>query len=164
MVARNFLTSLTSGFVFPFFPPSRVNLDSVQSEANALLKRLNETKTKVSNSTEDVKGQYCKVLEVRDQTPATIKAKLFRLDAVVAVAEIEIPRIFLFLLQENLEVYQALCQRLAAMEKKRSELALYLCEDANQLSLEELFGTIKTFRGLFVKALKVWCNIWHYTV
>lgn len=54
---------------------------------------------------------------------------------------------------------QALCQRLGAMEKKRSELALYLCEDANQLSLEELFGTIKTFRGLFVKALKVWCNI-----
>lgn len=95
-----------------------VNLDSVQSEANALLKRLNETKTKVSNSTEEVKGQYCKVLE------------------------------------ENLEVFQALCQRLAAMEKKRSELALYLCEDANQLSLEELFGTIKTFRGLFVKALK----------
>lgn len=136
-------------------------MDSVQSEANALLKRLNETKTKVSNSTEEVKGQYCKVLEVRDQTPATIKAKLFRLDA---VAEIEIPGIFLFLLQENLEVFQALCQRLAAMEKKRSELALYLCEDANQLSLEELFGTIKTFRGLFVKALKVWCNIWHYAI
>lgn len=42
-----------------------MNLDSVQSEANALLKRLNETKTKVSNSTEEVKGQYCKVLEVR---------------------------------------------------------------------------------------------------
>lgn len=160
---RKFLTSLTSGFVlfFPFFSPSRVNLDSVQSEANALLKRLNETKTKVSNSTEEVKGQYCKVLEVRDQTLATIKAKLFRLDA---VAEIEIPGIFLFLLQENLEVFQALCQRLAAMEKKRSELALYLCEDANQLSLEELFGTIKTFRGLFVKALKVWCNIWHYAI
>lgn len=63
------------GFVFPlffFFFSPRVNLDSVQSEANALLKRLNETKTKVSNSTEDMKGQYCKVLEVRDEAPQTI--------------------------------------------------------------------------------------------
>lgn len=127
----------------------------MQSEANALLKRLNETKTKVSNSTEEVKGQYCKVLEVRDETPPTAVS----LDTVVFVANIEILDIFLSLLQENVEACQALCQRLAAMEKKRSELALYLCEDANQLSLEELFGTIKTFRGLFVKALKVCCNI-----
>lgn len=73
-------------------------MDSVQSEGNALLKRLNETKTKVSNSTEDVKGQYCKVLEVRDQTPLTIKAELFGLGAVGAAAEIEIPCIFGFLL------------------------------------------------------------------
>ena len=41
------------------------------------------------------------------------------------------------------------------IDKKRSELAVYLCEDAHQLSLEELFGTIKSFRGLFIKALKV---------
>lgn len=140
---------------FVFFPLPRVNVDSVQSEANALLKRLKETKTKVSNSTEEVKGQYCKVLEVSDKTPTVMSS-----DAVVFVAVIEILHILiLLLLQENLEACQALCQRLATMEKKRSELALYLCEDANQLSLEELFGTIKTFRGLFVKALKVWCNI-----
>lgn len=95
-----------------------VNLDSVQSEASALLKRLNETAKKVSNSAEEVKEQYAKVLE------------------------------------ENLEACRALSERFAEIEKKRSELAVYLCEDANQLSLEDLFGTIRTFRGLFIKALK----------
>jgi hypothetical protein len=30
-----------------------------------------------------------------------------------------------------------------------------LCEDSSQLSLEDLFGTIKTFRGLFIRAMKV---------
>lgn len=46
----------------------RVNLDSVQSEASALLKRLNETAKKVSNSAEEVKEQYAKVLEVNRQS------------------------------------------------------------------------------------------------
>ncbi|XP_069008108.1 inverted formin-2 isoform X2 [Embiotoca jacksoni] len=95
-----------------------VNLDSVQSEASGLLKRLNETAKKVSNSMEDVKEQYAKVLV------------------------------------ENLEACQTLSERFTEIQKKRSELAVYLCEDANQLSLEELFGTIRTFRELFIKALK----------
>ncbi|XP_057715709.1 inverted formin-2 isoform X1 [Corythoichthys intestinalis] len=95
-----------------------VNLDSLQSEANALLKRLNEASKKVSKSVEEVKEQYSTVLE------------------------------------ENLEACQALSKRFVDIDKKRSELAVYLCEDANQLSLEELFGTIKTFRELFIKALK----------
>lgn len=41
------------------------------------------------------------------------------------------------------------------IEEKRRDLAVYLCEDANQLSLQELFGTIGTFRELFIKSLKV---------
>lgn len=145
-------------FCFSYTPPPppppaspRVNLESVQSEANALLKRLNETKTKVSNSTEEVKGQYCEVLKVRGHDAAHGHGRGGRRLCCRFLKFLA----FLFLLQENLEACQALCQRLSAMEKKRSELALYLCEDANQLSLEELFGTIKTFRGLFVKALKV---------
>lgn len=59
------------------------------------------------------------------------------------------------LLQESREACQALNERFACIDKKRSELAVYLCEDANKLSLEELFGTIRTFRELFIKALKV---------
>ncbi|XP_049451777.1 inverted formin-2 isoform X3 [Epinephelus fuscoguttatus] len=95
-----------------------VNLDSVQSEASALLKRLNDTAKKVSNSVEEVKEQYAKVLE------------------------------------ENLKACQALSERFTAIEKKKNELAVYLCEDSNQLSLEDLFGTIRTFRELFIRALK----------
>ncbi|KAM9355955.1 inverted formin-2 isoform 2-T2 [Pholidichthys leucotaenia] len=95
-----------------------VHLDSVQSEASALLKRLNDTAKKVSNSVEEVKEQYEKVLE------------------------------------ENLEECRTLTVRFTEMEEKKSELAVYLCEDPNKLSLEELFGTIRTFRDLFIKSLK----------
>ncbi|KAI1895450.1 hypothetical protein AGOR_G00106400 [Albula goreensis] len=95
-----------------------VNLESIQSEASSLLKRLKDIEKKVSSSVDDIKEQY---------SAATA---------------------------ENLEACKDLEEHFAAIEKRRQDLALYLCEDAARLSLEELFGTIKTFRGLFVKALK----------
>lgn len=42
-----------------------------------------------------------------------------------------------------------------AIEQKKLELADYLCEDPQQLSLEDTFSTMKTFRDLFIRALKV---------
>ncbi|XP_075344094.1 inverted formin-2-like isoform X2 [Odontesthes bonariensis] len=95
-----------------------VALGSIQSETGVLLKQLNEAATKVSNSMDEVKEQYGKVLE------------------------------------ENLVACQALSERFAEIEKKRLDLAVYFCEDANNLSVEELLGTIRTFRDLFIKALK----------
>uniref|UniRef100_A0A674EGK8 Inverted formin 2 n=1 Tax=Salmo trutta TaxID=8032 RepID=A0A674EGK8_SALTR len=56
--------------------------------------------------------------------------------------------------EKNLEACQDLEDSFLEIVRKKGDLALYLCEDVNNLSLEELFGTIKTFRGLFIKALK----------
>uniref|UniRef100_A0A8C9E5P7 Inverted formin 2 n=1 Tax=Phocoena sinus TaxID=42100 RepID=A0A8C9E5P7_PHOSS len=49
--------------------------------------------------------------------------------------------------QEVEEVFQAIRQ-------KQLELAAYLCEDAQQLSLEDTLSTMKAFRDLFIRALK----------
>lgn len=40
-------------------------MESMQSETGALLKQLNDSAKKVSNSVDEVKEQYTKILEVR---------------------------------------------------------------------------------------------------
>ena len=57
--------------------------------------------------------------------------------------------------QESLQACDQLQQVMSSVEKKRRDLAEYLCEDGCSFSLDELFSTIKTFRGLFLRALKV---------
>uniref|UniRef100_A0A4W6EHJ1 Inverted formin 2 n=1 Tax=Lates calcarifer TaxID=8187 RepID=A0A4W6EHJ1_LATCA len=56
---------------------------------------------------------------------------------------------------ESLRACEQLQQLLSSVEDRRTDLSIYLCEDSCSFSLNELFNTIKTFRGLFLRAIKV---------
>ncbi|KAM9552050.1 inverted formin-2-like isoform 3-T3 [Salvelinus alpinus] len=98
---------------------ARVNLESIQSEASLLIKRLKDSEKKVaSSSVEAIKEQY------------------------------------LTAIQGSQEACRELEARFASIDRKKEDLAQYLCEDSSRLSLEDLFSTLHSFRGLFIKALK----------
>ncbi|NXE25404.1 INF2 protein, partial [Ardeotis kori] len=56
--------------------------------------------------------------------------------------------------QGSLDASKDLQKEFATIEKKKEELADYLCEDRKKLCLEDVFNTMKTFRELFLKALQ----------
>ncbi|NXO24309.1 INF2 protein, partial [Cisticola juncidis] len=56
--------------------------------------------------------------------------------------------------QDSLNASKDLQKEFATIEKKKEELADYLCEDRKKLSLEEVFSTMKTFRKIFLKTLQ----------
>ncbi|XP_059212069.1 inverted formin-2-like isoform X2 [Centropristis striata] len=60
----------------------------------------------------------------------------------------------LSVLQESLQACEQLQQLLSSVEDRRTDLSVYLCEDSSSFSVEELLNTIKTFRGLFLRAIK----------
>ncbi|XP_055741057.1 inverted formin-2-like isoform X2 [Salvelinus fontinalis] len=98
---------------------ARVNLESIQSEASLLIKRLKDSEKKVaSSSVEAIKEQY------------------------------------LTAIQGSQEACRELEARFASIDRKKENLAQYLCEDSSRLSLEDLFSTLHSFRGLFINALK----------
>ncbi|NXO93891.1 INF2 protein, partial [Certhia brachydactyla] len=56
--------------------------------------------------------------------------------------------------QDSLNASKDLQKEFATIEKKKEELADYLCEDRKKMSLEDVFSTMKTFRQVFLKALQ----------
>ena len=58
-------------------------------------------------------------------------------------------------LQASITASQEVEEVFQAIKQKQLELAAYLCEDAQQLSLEDTLSTMKAFRDLFIRTLKV---------
>ncbi|XP_029352536.1 inverted formin-2-like [Echeneis naucrates] len=72
----------------------------------------------------------------------------------VSCSSEELKEQYLDNLQESLQSCEQLQQLLSSVEDQRTDLSVYLCEDSSSFSLDEFFSTIRTFRGLFLRALQ----------
>ncbi|KAM6953928.1 LOW QUALITY PROTEIN: inverted formin-2-like [Aplochiton taeniatus] len=91
---------------------------------------------------------------LQSETSSLIKRLKDSENKVSASSVDEIKEQYLSAIQESLRECDKLEEVFVSIGKKKAYLAEYLCEDSSRLSLEELFGTIKTFRELFLKAIK----------
>ncbi|KAM6070156.1 inverted formin-2-like isoform 2-T2 [Theristicus caerulescens] len=144
---------------------------------SALL-RLTETKANQSHITllhhilEEVEKNDADLLQLPGDLDFVSKAAGIHFDVMRAEAGANLKKLLeiekrLFLSTDELKIQHAksvqgsldaskdLQKELATIEKKKEELADYLCEDRKKLSLEDVFSTMKTFRELFLKALQV---------
>ncbi|XP_058423834.1 inverted formin-2 isoform X2 [Diceros bicornis minor] len=93
-------------------------------------------------------------LEIIHSESSTNLKKLLEMERKVSSSIPEVQEQYAQRLQASIAGSQALEEVFQAIEQKKLELADYLCEDAQQLSLEDTFSTMKTFRDLFLRALK----------
>lgn len=90
---------------------------------------------------------------IHSEASANLK-KLLEAERKVSTSIPEVQKQYAERLQASIEASRALDKVFDAIEQKKLELADYLCEDPQQLSLEDTFSTMKTFRDLFTRALK----------
>ncbi|XP_021566752.1 inverted formin-2 [Carlito syrichta] len=90
---------------------------------------------------------------IRSEASSNLKS-LLETERKVSASVPEVQEQYSGRLQVGITASRELDALFEAIEQKRRELADYLCEDAQQLSLEDTFSTMKTFRDLFVRALK----------
>ncbi|KAI5767754.1 INF2 [Gulo gulo luscus] len=90
---------------------------------------------------------------IRSESSTNLK-KLLEMERKVSSSIPEVQEQYAGRLQASIEASRALDEVFQAIEEKKLELARYLCEDAQRLSLEDTFSTMKTFRDLFMRALK----------
>ncbi|KAM4529363.1 inverted formin-2-like isoform 1-T1 [Fundulus diaphanus] len=85
---------------------------------------------------------------------ASLTKRLQNSEKKVSSSSEDVKEQYLSPIQGSLRACEQLQKVLSSTEDRRQDLANYLCEDASSFSLDDLFGTIKTFRGLFLRALK----------
>ncbi|XP_068538708.1 inverted formin-2-like isoform X3 [Anas acuta] len=119
----------------------------------------------------EVEKNHADLLQLPRDLDFVSKAAGFHFDAMRAEASANLKKLLeiekrLFLSTEDLKIQHAksvqgsisasknLQEEFDSIEKKKDELADYLCEDRKKLSLEDVFNTMKTFRELFLKALQ----------
>ncbi|XP_073348677.1 inverted formin-2-like [Pagrus major] len=90
---------------------------------------------------------------IQSETNALIK-QLKNAEKKVLSSLEDVKEQFLSTIQDGLQACEQLQQLLSSVEDKRTDLSVYLCEDSSTFSIDELFNTIKTFRGLFLRAIK----------
>ncbi|XP_071282415.1 inverted formin-2-like isoform X2 [Agelaius tricolor] len=143
---------------------------------SALLK-LTETKANQNNITllhhilEEVEKNHRDLLQLPRDLDFVSKAVGIHIDAMQAEAGANLKKLLeiekrLFLSTDDLKIQHGksvqgslnaskdLQKEFATIEKKKEELADYLCEDRKNLSLEDVFSTMKTFREIFLKTLQ----------
>uniref|UniRef100_H2NME2 INF2 n=1 Tax=Pongo abelii TaxID=9601 RepID=H2NME2_PONAB len=91
---------------------------------------------------------------IRSEASSNLK-KLLETERKVSASVAEVQEQYTERLQASgISAFRALDELFDAIEQKQRELADYLCEDTQQLSLEDTFSTMKAFRDLFLRALK----------
>ncbi|XP_009873820.1 PREDICTED: inverted formin-2-like, partial [Apaloderma vittatum] len=90
---------------------------------------------------------------IRTESSTNLK-KLLELQRKVTSSNDDVKQQYEKPIQDSIDASRKLQEEFETIERKREELANYLCEDPSKLSLEDIFSTMKTFRELFIRALK----------
>uniref|UniRef100_A0A8B9MSG4 Inverted formin, FH2 and WH2 domain containing n=1 Tax=Accipiter nisus TaxID=211598 RepID=A0A8B9MSG4_9AVES len=90
---------------------------------------------------------------IRTESSTNLK-KLLELQRKVLSSSDDVKQQYEKPIQDSIDASRKLEEEFETIERKREELANYLCEDPSKLSLEDIFSTMKTFRDLFIRALK----------
>ncbi|XP_035182673.1 inverted formin-2 isoform X2 [Oxyura jamaicensis] len=90
---------------------------------------------------------------IRSESSTNLK-KLLELQRKVSSSNDDVKQQYEKPIQDSIDAARKLEEEFETIDRKREELANYLCEDPSKLSLEDIFSTMKTFRDLFIRALK----------